>query len=109
MALFRHDSRRKRSLVRSSQPASQFKSTSAFADTAFLMRLYSSAAFSSLGPLCLQIRFDKFWFRDKGSPIDPQHSAKIISTISCVPEGKGKFSENTLVPSGVRLVPQNLQ
>ena len=66
---------------------SLFKSFSAFADTAFSMKLYSSAAFRILGPQGLQTRLCKFWFRDKGSPIDPHHSAKISSALSCLPEG----------------------
>ena len=88
VASFRRDSCRKRSFGSISfAPASLFKSFSAFADTAFSVKLHSSAAFRILEPQGLQTHFDKFWFCDKGSPIDPQHSAKISSALSCLPEG----------------------
>lgn len=41
---------------------------------------------------------DKFWFRDKESPIDPQHSAKISPALSCLPEGKNKFPRALSLP-----------
>ena len=71
------------------------------------MKLYSSAAFRILGPQGMQTRFNKFWFRDKGNPIDPLQSAKISSTLSsCLHQGKSKFTKDTLAPPDVRLVPQ---
>ena len=73
------------------------------------MKLYSSAAFRNLGAIRYADLFDKFWFRDKGSPIDPQPPAKISYGLSCLSEGKSKFSKDALAPSDVRLVPQNLQ
>ena len=49
-----------------------------------------------------QKRKNKFWFRDKGSSIDPQHSAKISPALSCLLEGKSKSSKGTLALSDVR-------
>ena len=80
------------------QPASPFKSSSASADTAFSIKLYSSDVFRIVQPQGLLTRSDKVWFRDKESPIDPQHSAKISPAL----EGENKFLKGTLAPSEAR-------
>ena len=94
-----------RLLRSSSQPASPFKSSPGSADTAFSMKLYSAAVFQILRPQGLQTRSDKVWFRDKESPVDPQHSAKRSPAL----QGENKFSKETLAPSDVKLAPHNLQ
>ena len=46
--------------------------------------------------------------QNSDSPVHLRHSAKISCALSCLPEGKSKFSKDTVAPFDVRLVPQNL-
>ena len=100
MASFRRDSRRKRSFGSMIEHPSLFKSSSAFEDTAFSVKAYSS--------VCRPVPIS-FGFVLKEAHSIAQHSAKISPTLSCLPEGKNKFSKDTLAPPDVKLAPQNLQ
>ena len=71
--------------------------------------LYSSAAFRILRPQDLQTRSERFSSLVSGNPIEPQHSAKISPTLSSLPDGENKFSNEALPPPEVKFTPQNLQ
>ena len=96
-------------LLRSST-ASQCKSSSTLVLlTAFSMKLCSSAAFLILRPQGLQTRSDKFSFLVNHNPTEPQQWAKISPTLSTLPDGENKFSNEVRPPLEVKLTPQNLQ
>ena len=96
-------------LLRSST-ASQCKSSSTLVLlTAFSMKLCGSAAFLILRPQGLQTRSDNFSFLVNRKPIEPQQWAKISPTLSTLPDGENKFSNEARPPPEVKLTPQNLQ
>ena len=77
--------------------------------TACSIKLYSSAAFRILRPQDLQTRSERFSSLVSGNPIEPQHSAKISLTLSSLPDGENRFSNDALPPPEVKFTPQNLQ
>ena len=98
-------------LLHRSSESLQFKSSSVtlVLHTAWSIKLYSSAAFRILRPQDLQTRSERFSSLVSGNPIEPQHSAIISSTLSSLPDGENRFSNDALPPPEVKFTPQNLQ
>ena len=98
-------------LLHRSSESLQFKSSSAtlVLHTACSTKLYSSAAFRILRPQDLQTRSERFSSFVSGNPIEPQHSAKISPTLSSLPDGENRFSNDALALPEVKFTPQNLQ
>jgi len=62
-----------------------------------------------LRPQDLQTCSEKFSSLVSGNPIEPQHSAKIDLTLSSLPAGKNRFSNEAHPPPEVKVTSQNLQ
>ena len=89
-------------LLHRSSESLQFKSSSTLVlHTACSVKLYSSAAFLILRLQDLQTRSEKFSSLISGNPIEPQHSAKISPTLSSLPDGENRFSNDALPPPEV--------
>ena len=98
-------------LLQRSSESLHFKSSSVtlVLHTACSIKLYSSAAFRILRPQDLQTSSVRFSSLISGNPIEPQHSAKISPTLSSLPDGENRFSNDALPPPEVKFTPQNLQ